>query len=72
MKKPSIIYTTERHLAIENLEFIVARFRDEATQERGMNAIYDADDAAIAQTYINAQLALLALMKEESEETDDE
>lgn len=69
MKKPSIIYTTERHLAIENLEFIVARFRDEATKERGMNAIYD---AAIAQTYINAQLSLLALMKEESEETDDE
>jgi hypothetical protein len=72
MKKPNIVYRTERSKAIECLEFIVDNYRDEATRERKPYTYYDKEDAAIAQTYIKAQLALLKLMKEESEENGDE
>lgn len=37
-------------------------------RERKPYTYYDKQDAAIAQTYINAQLALLKLMKEEESE----
>lgn len=57
--KYSIIYTDERDRAIEALETIVANYRKEATRERKPYTYYDKEDAAIAQTYINAQLALL-------------
>nr|DAY46473.1 MAG TPA: hypothetical protein [Caudoviricetes sp.] len=68
MTKPSIVYRTESSKAIECLETIVDNFRDEAMRERKPYTYYDKQDAAIAQTYINAQLALLKLMKEEESE----
>mgnify|MGYP001272604893 CR=1 FL=1 len=61
-------YIAERERAIVTLYNTVRRLRG-VVDKMGEYAGYpDSEDAAIVQTYAQAQLALLQLMKEESEE----
>ena len=65
-------YQAERGRAIVTLYNTVRRFREQLDLEAERECCLDAESAAFTQAYIPAQLALLQLMKEESEENDHE
>lgn len=65
-------YQAERERAIVTLYNTVRRFREQLDLEAERECFLDAESAAFTQAYIPAQLALLQLMKEESEENDHE
>ena len=72
--KQSLIeaYQAERERAIVTLYNTVRRFREQLDLEAERECCLDTESAAFTQAYIPAQLALLQLMKEESEENDHE
>lgn len=72
--KQSLIeaYQAERERAIVALYNTVRRFREQLDLEAERECCLDTESAAFTQAYISAQLALLQLMKEESEENDHE
>ena len=72
--KQSLIkaYQAERERAVVTLYNTVRRFREQLDLEAERECCLDAESAAFTQAYIPAQLALLQLMKEESEENDHE
>jgi hypothetical protein len=61
-------YLAERERAIVTLYNAVRRFRADIEKISEYAGYPDTEDAAILQAYVPAQLALLDLMKEESEE----
>lgn len=61
-------YIAERERAIVALYNTVNRLRGVVDNMERYAGFPDTEDAAIVQTYTQAQLALLHLMKEESEE----
>lgn len=66
-------YRAEREAAIIMLESIVTKYRLELNrQAETYNQFVDEESAVLIQAYVPAQLALLKLMKEESEENGDE
>ena len=65
-------YQAERERAIVTLYNTVRRFREQLDLEAERECCLDAESAAFTQAYVPAQLALLQLMKEESEENDHE
>ena len=65
-------YQAERERAIVTLYNTVRRFREQLDLEAERECCLDGESAAFTQAYIPAQLALLQLMKEESEENDHE
>lgn len=65
-------YLEERERAITTLCNTVSRIRSILDLEADRNCHFDAESAALTQAYVPAQLALLQLMKEESEENDNE
>lgn len=65
-------YQAERERAIVTLYNTVRRFREQLDLEAERECCLDTESAAFTQAYIPAQLALLQLMKEESEENDHE
>ena len=65
-------YHAERERAIVTLYNTVRRFREQLDLEAERECCLDSESAAFTQAYIPAQLALLQLMKEESEENDHE
>ena len=65
-------YQAERERAIVTLYNTVRRFREQLDLEAERECCLDTETAAFTQAYIPAQLALLQLMKEESEENDHE
>ena len=72
--KQSLIeaYQAERERAVVTLYNTVRRFREKLDFEAERECQVDEESAAFTQAYISAQLALLQLMKEESEENDHE
>lgn len=72
--KQSLIeaYQAERERAIVTLYNTVRRFREQLDLEAERECCLDTESTAFTQAYISAQLALLQLMKEESEENDHE
>ena len=72
--KQSLIdaYQAERERAVVTLYNTVRRFREELDRQAKFESCLDTESAAFTQAYISAQLALLQLMKEESEENDHE
>lgn len=66
------VYRAERERAIVTLYNTVRRFRSVLDAQADYTGFVDEESAAIMQAYVPAQLALLRLMKEESEETDHE
>ena len=72
--KPSLIeaYQAERERAVVTLYNTVRRFREELDRQAKFESFADEETAALLQAYVPAQLALLQLMKEESEENDHE
>ena len=73
MKKSLIeAYQAERERAVVTLYNTVRRFREELDRQAKFESFADEETAALLQAYIPAQLALLQLMKEESEENDHE
>ena len=68
MNKNLIDYLEERVDAANTLYETVRRFRDRLDGMNECEKPVDAETAAILQAYVPAQLALLQLMKEESEE----
>ena len=72
--KQSLIeaYQAERERAIVTLYNTVRRFREQLDLAAERECCLDTESAAFTQAYISAQLALLQLMKEESEENDHE
>lgn len=65
-------YLAERGRAIVTLFHAARKFRAYLDEMTTWAADADANDAAILQAYTAAETALLALMKEESEETNHE
>lgn len=65
-------YKAERERAIVALYNTVRRFRNALDKEAEYTGFVDGETAEILQAYVPAQLALLNLMKEESEENDNE
>ncbi len=65
-------YKAERERAIATLYNSVRRFRAVLDREAKNECFADDESAELLQAYVPAQLALLGLMKEESEETDHE
>lgn len=65
-------YQAERERAVVTLYNTVRRFREELDFEAERECQVDEETAALLQAYVPAQLALLQLMKEESEENDHE
>ena len=61
-------YFAERERAIVTLYNTVRRIREKLDFEAGRSYQVDGETAALLQAYTPAQLALLELMKEESEE----
>ncbi len=73
MKKSLIeAYRAERERAAVTLYNTVRRFRAELDRQAEYERFADDESAALLQAYVPAQLALLQLMKEESEENDHE
>jgi hypothetical protein len=73
MKKSLIeAYQAERERAVVTLYNTVRRFRAELDRQAEYERFADEEAAALMQAYVPAQLALLQLMKEESEENDHE
>lgn len=73
MKKSLIeAYRAERERAAVTLYNTVRRFREKLDFEAERECQVDEETAALLQAYVPAQLALLQLMKEESEENDNE
>ena len=72
--KQSLIeaYQAERERAVVTLYNTVRRFREKLDFEAERESQVDEETAALLQAYVPAQLALLQLMKEESEENDHE
>ena len=72
--KQSLIeaYQAERERAVVTLYNTVRRFRAELDRQAEYERFTDEEAAALMQAYVPAQLALLQLMKEESEENDHE
>ena len=72
--KQSLIeaYQAERERAVVTLYNTVRRFRAELDRQAEYERFADEEAAALMQAYVPAQLALLQLMKEESEENDHE
>ena len=72
--KQSLIeaYQAERERAVVTLYNTVRRFREKLYFEAERECQVDEETAALLQAYVPAQLALLQLMKEESEENDHE
>ena len=65
-------YQAERERAVVTLYNTVRRFREKLDFEAERECQVDEETAALLQAYVPAQLALLQLMKEESEENDHE
>ena len=65
-------YRAERERAVVTLYNTVRRFREKLDFEAERECQVDEETAALLQAYVPAQLALLQLMKEESEENDHE
>ena len=65
-------YQAERERAIVTLYNTVRRFREKLDFEAEKEYQVDGETAALLQAYVPAQLALLQLMEEESEENDHE
>lgn len=65
-------YRAERERAIVTLYNTVRRFRAELDRQAEYERFADEESAALLQAYVPAQLAVLQLMKEESEESDHE
>lgn len=65
-------YTAERERAIVTLYNTVRRFRKALDTGAEYAGFADEETAAVLQAYVPAQLALLQLMKEESEERNHE
>lgn len=61
-------YCAERERAITTLYNTVRRFRSELNRQADYAGFADEESAELLQAYVPAQLALLQLMKEESEE----
>ena len=72
--KQSLIeaYQAERERAVVTLYNTVRRFREKLDFEAEKEYQVDGETAALLQAYVPAQLALLQLMKEESEKNDHE
>ena len=72
--KQSLIeaYQAERERAVVTLYNTVRRFRAELDRQAEYERFADEETAALLQANVPAQLALLQLMKEESEENDHE
>ena len=66
------VYRAERERAIVTLYNTVRRFRYVLDAQVEYTGFVDEESAELLQAYVPAQLALLHLMKEESEETDHE
>ena len=66
------VYHAERERAIVTLYNTVRRFRSVLDAQAEYTGFVDEESAELLQAYVPAQLALLRLMKEESEETDHE
>jgi hypothetical protein len=65
-------YCAERDRAITTLYNTVRKFRNELNRQADYAGFADEESAALLQAYVPAQLALLQLMKEESEEMNDD
>ena len=65
-------YNAERERAIVTLYNTVRRFRSVLDKYSEYTGFVDEESARLMQAYVPAQLALLKLMKEESEENDHE
>ena len=65
-------YRAERERAVVTLYNTVRMFREKLDFEAERDCQVDEETAALLQAYVPAQLALLHLMKEESEENDHE
>ena len=65
-------YCIERAETINTLETVCARFRSYIDKTSECAGFVDEETAAIVGAYVPAQLALLQLVKEESEENDHE
>ncbi len=65
-------YLAERERAIVTLYNTVRRFRSVLDTQVEYTGFVDDESAKLLQAYVPAQLALLRLMKEESEEHDHE
>ena len=65
-------YQAEWERAVVTLYNTVRRFREELDRQAKFESFADEETAALLQAYVPAQLALLQLMKEESEENDHE
>ena len=65
-------YNAERERAIVTLYNTVRRFRSVLDKYAAYTGFVDEESAQLMQAYVPAQLALLKLMKEESEENDHE
>ena len=65
-------YQAERERAVVTLYNTVRRFREKLDFEAERECQAAEETAAVLQAYVPAQLALLQLMKEESEENDHE
>lgn len=65
-------YCTERDRAITTLYNTVRKFRNELNRQADYACFADEESTALLQAYVPAQLALLQLMKEESEEMNDD
>ena len=61
-------YLAERERAIVTLYNTVRRFRDELNRQAEYAGFVDEESTELLKAYVPAQLALLDLMKEESEE----
>ena len=59
-------------LDFHTILLFMRRFREQLDLEAERECCLDTESAAFTQAYISAQLALLQLMKEESEENDHE
>lgn len=66
------VYNAERERAIVTLYNTVRRFRSVLDAQAEYTGFVDEGSAQLMQAYVPAQLALLNLMKEESEENDHE
>ena len=66
------VYKAERERAIVTLYNTVRRFRSVLDKYAEYTGFVDEESAQLMQAYVPAQLALLTLMKEESEENDHE
>ena len=65
-------YNAERERAIVTLYNTVRKFRSVLDKYAESTGFVDEESARLMQTYVPAQLALLHLMKEKSEENDHE